>query len=102
MTIITQRLFKYLNIFWNLVENSKEDKKDQEMLQQSLDKLKAILKKVNDSVAFYQNSSEFKKLFDQIDQKSYTYFLKKFDKQIEPRKFTVNKKLIFLLKKIKY
>lgn len=59
------------------------------MLLQALDKLKFILNRVNDAVAFYQNSNEFKKLYDNIDAKSFTYSLVKVEKQIEQRKITV-------------
>lgn len=72
-----------------MINNSKEDKKDSDLLNQSLDKLRSILTRVNDSVAFYQNWNEFKKCVDNFDSKSYTYSLIKIDKQIEQRKFTV-------------
>ena len=65
-----------------------DDKTDSNLLSQSLDKLKFILNRVNDAVAFYQNSNEFKKLYENIDAKSFTYSLVKIDKQIEHRKIT--------------
>ena len=73
-----------------MIVNSKENKKDADLLSQSLDKLKSILTRVNDAVAFYQNTNEFNRVLDNIDAKSFTYFLIKNDKQIEQRKFTVS------------
>ena len=90
LTIITQRLTKYLTLIENMIVNSKENKKDADLLSQSLDKLKSILTRVNDAVAFYQNTNEFNRVLDNIDAKSFTYFLIKNDKQIEQRKFTVS------------
>jgi len=92
LTIITQRLTKYLTLIENMVVNSKENKNDFELLTHSLEKLRSILTRVNDAVAFYQNTVEFRKLLDQIDSKSFTYFLIKIDKQFERKKFMVNKK----------
>ena len=90
LTIITQRLTKYLTLIENMIVNSKENKKDADLLSQSLDKLKSILTRVNDAVAFYQNTNEFNRVLEKNDAKSITYFLIKNDKQIEQRKFTVS------------
>jgi hypothetical protein len=90
LTIIAQRLTKYLTLIENINNNSKEDKRDAELLAQALDKLKLILSRVNDAVAFYQNSNEFKKLYENIDPKSSTYIQLKADKKIEQIKFTVS------------
>lgn len=121
LTIITQRLTKYLTLIENMINNSigiiksnlfilkkskrvhfkricklkKDDKHDYNLLNVSLDKLKIILNRVNDAVAFYQNSNEFKKLIDNIDSKSFTYSLVKVDKQIEQKKFTVSCNSVF-------
>ena len=89
LTIITQRLTKYLTLIENMVINSKENKNDCELLTQSLDKIRSILTRVNDAVALYQNTNEFRRLLDQIDSKSFTYYLIKVDKQFERKKFTV-------------
>lgn len=43
------------------------------MLVLVLERLKLVLRKVNDTVAFHQNSTEFKKIFDLIDPKSFTF-----------------------------
>ena len=88
LTIITQRLTKYLTLIENMISNSKDDLKDMELLQRGLDKLRLILTRVNDAVAFHQNSIEFRKIFEQIDPKSSTQLLVKHDKQIEQKKFT--------------
>ena len=88
LTIITQRLTKYLTLIENMISNSKDDPKDMELLQHGLDKLRLILTRVNDAVAFHQNSIEFRKIFEQIDPKSSTQLLVKHDKQIEQKKFT--------------
>ena len=66
-----------------------DEPNDAELLAQSLEKLRHVLTKVNDAVAFYQNTNEFKKLLDNIDPKSSTNILYKIDKQIEQKKFTV-------------
>jgi hypothetical protein len=72
-----------------MIANSKDDLKDMELLQIVLEKLRHILSRVNDAVAFHQNSIEYKKILEQIDPKSYTYFLIKHDKHLEQKKFTV-------------
>lgn len=121
LTIITQRLTKYLTLIENMISNSKgnvksifqlklkmklininfskDDKKDYDLLNQSLEKLRSILTRVNDAVAFNQNFLEFKKYVENFDNKSYTYSLIKIDKQIEQRKFTVYTFLIKTFKK---
>ena len=53
--------------------NTKDEKKDAELLPLVLERLKLVLRRINDNVAFFQNSNEFKKLFDLIDPKSFTY-----------------------------
>ncbi len=75
LLIITQRPTKYLTLIESMISNTntKDEKKDAELLPLVLEKLKIILRRVNDNVAFYQNSNEFKKLFDLIDPKSFTY-----------------------------
>ena len=90
LTIITQRLTKYLTLIENMVANSKENKHDCDLLTHALDKLRSILTRVNDAVAFYQNTNEFRKLLDQIDSKSFTHYLVRVDKKFETRKFTKN------------
>jgi tRNA pseudouridine-54 N-methylase len=71
-----------------------DDKSDSDLLSQALEKLRSILTRVNDAVAFHQNSNEFKKLLENVEPKTYTYYLIKVDKQIEQRKFTVKSHLI--------
>lgn len=88
---------KYLTLIENINNNSKEDKRDAELLAQALDKLKLILSRVNDAVAFYQNSNEFKKLYENIDPKSSTYIQLKAEKKIEQIKFTVSFFICFYL-----
>ncbi len=73
LLIITQRPTKYLTLIESMIGNSKEEKKDTDLLVLVLEKLKIILRRVNDNVAFYQNSNEFKKIYDLIDPKSFTY-----------------------------
>ena len=90
LTIITQRLTKYLTLIENMISNSKDNQKEIDLLQNVLEKLRLILTRVNDAVAHYQNSVEFKRILDQMDSKSFTYFLIKHDKQIEQKKFTKN------------
>ena len=72
LLIITQRPTKYLTLIESMISNSKDEKKDTDLLTLVLERLKQILRKVNDNVAFYQNSTEFKKIFDLIDPKSFT------------------------------
>lgn len=73
LLIITQRPTKYLTLIESMISNSKDEKKDTDLLTLVLERLKQILRKVNDNVAFYQNSTEFKKIFDLIDPKSFTF-----------------------------
>ena len=73
-----------------MISNSKDNQKEIDLLQNVLEKLRLILTRVNDAVAHYQNSVEFKRILDQMDSKSFTYFLIKHDKQIEQKKFTKN------------
>lgn len=42
------------------------------MLTQVLDKLRTILTSIDDAVAYYQISNEFRKIFEKIDSKSET------------------------------
>lgn len=88
LTIITQRLTKYLTLIENMISNSKDNQNEIDLLQNVLEKLRLILTRVNDAVAHHQNSVEFKRILDQMDSKSFTYFLIKHDKQIEQKKFT--------------
>lgn len=72
-----------------MISNSKEDTSEIELLQNVLDKLRVILSRVNEAVAFHQNTADYKRILEQIDSKSFTYFIvKSGDKQIEQRKFT--------------
>ncbi|CAF0793101.1 unnamed protein product [Brachionus calyciflorus] len=88
LTIITQRLTKYLTLIENILTNSRDNSVEIDVLNKSLDKLRSILTQVNDSVAFYQNLNEFKKYLDNFDQKSYTKSFVKIDQQIKERNFT--------------
>ncbi len=88
LTIITQRLTKYLTLIENMISNSKEDISESELLESVLRKLRHILTCVNDAVAFHQNTTDYKRILEQIDPKSYTYILTKTDKQVEQKKFT--------------
>jgi hypothetical protein len=93
LTIITQRLTKYLTLIENMNNNSKEDKSDGELLLKSLEKLKSILTRVNDAVALNQNANEFRRLIDSIDSKAVTYYQIKLgdnSKKLEQIKFTKN------------
>jgi hypothetical protein len=90
LTIITQRLTKYLTLIENMTNNSKEDKYDNDLLTRSLETLKLILTRVNDAVALNQNANEYKRLIDTIDAKSFTYYQIKTDKKLEQIKFTKN------------
>ncbi len=81
------------NLFSNL-KTKIDEKNDLNLLCQALDKLKFILNRVNDAVAFYQNSNEFKKVYENIDSKSFTYSLIKVDKQIEQRKISVRDNIL--------
>lgn len=95
LTIITQRLTKYLTLIENIITNSKDNQIEIDLLNKSLDKLRSILTRVNDAVAFYQNSNDMKKYIDNFDQKSYTKSFVKIDQQIEKRTFTVRLSLDF-------
>ena len=86
LTIITQRLTKYLTLIENMINNSRDDKTDCELLSQSLENLRIILNKVNEAVAFHQNMAEFKKVFDNIESKSFTKCFVKNEK--EARQFS--------------
>ena len=88
LTIITQRLTKYLTLIENMISNSKEDAGEIELLQSVLDKLRIILSRVNEAVAYNQNSADYKRILEQIDSKAFTYYIVKNDKQVEQRKFT--------------
>jgi len=88
LTIITQRLTKYLTLIENMISNSKEDAGEIELLQSVLDKLRIILSRVNEAVAYHQNSADYKRILEQIDSKAFTYYIVKNDKQVEQRKFT--------------
>ncbi len=90
LTIITQRLTKYLTLIENMISNSKEDINEFELLESVLSKLRHILTRVNDAVAFHQNTTDYKKILEQIDPKSYTFVLNKTEKQVEQKKFTKN------------
>jgi hypothetical protein len=90
LTIITQRLTKYLTLIENMTNNSKEDKYDNDLLSRALETLKSILTRVNDAVALNQNANEYKRLIDTIDTKSFTYYQIKTDKKLEQIKFTKN------------
>ena len=90
LTIITQRLTKYLTLIENMTNNSKEDKYDNDLLSRALETLKLILTRVNDAVALNQNANEYKRLIDTIDAKSFTYYQIKTDKKLEQIKFTKN------------
>jgi hypothetical protein len=91
LTIITQRLTKYLTLIDNMVNNSKECKKDYDLLTQALDKIRFLLTRVNDAVALYQNSNAFNKILDTFDSKSSTHYSIKHDnKKIEHVKLTKN------------
>ena len=87
LTIITQRLTKYLTLIENMINNSRDDKNDSELLSQSLENLRVILTKVNEAVAYHQNMSEFKRIYDNMEPKSSTKFYLKNEK--EPKQFTV-------------
>ena len=88
LTIITQRLTKYLTLIENMISNSKEDAGEIELLQSVLDKLRIILSRVNEAVAYHQNSADYKRILEQIDSKAFTYYIVKNDKQVEQRTFT--------------
>ena len=66
LLIITQRLTKYLTLIESMISNtnSRDEKKDFELLPLVLERLKIVLRRVNDNVAFYQNSNEFKKYME--------------------------------------
>ncbi len=71
-----------------MISNSKEDAGEIELLQSVLDKLRIILSRVNEAVAYHQNSADYKRILEQIDSKAFTYYIVKNDKQVEQRKFT--------------
>jgi hypothetical protein len=54
-----------------------DDENEHQHFVRSVERLRTILTNVNDAVAFHQNSNEFKKIFDNIDPKSYTYIVTK-------------------------
>lgn len=87
LTIITQRLTKYPTLIENMIGNSKEDKQDEGLLNQALEKLRVILTKVNEAVAFHQNMSEFRRVVEQVDSKAVTKQFVRNEK--EPKLFTV-------------
>lgn len=89
LTIITQRLTKYLTLIDNILTNSRDNKVEIDLLNKSLENLRSILTRVNDAVAFYQNYNEFKKYLDNFDQKSQTKSFVKNEQNIEERAFTV-------------
>ena len=108
LTIITQRLTKYLTLIENILNNSKDNKMEIDLLNKSLENLRSILSRVNDAVAFYQNSNEFKKYLDNFDQKSQTKSFVKNENNIEERAFTViffkskNFKLLRIVSEIRF
>jgi hypothetical protein len=87
LTIITQRLTKYLTLIENMIGNSREDKLDCQLLNQTLENLRIILNKVNEAVAFHQNMSEYKRVFENIDHKAVTKLYVRNER--EPKLFTV-------------
>jgi hypothetical protein len=81
LTIITQRLTKYLTLIENMISNSREDRPDCQLLSQTLDNLRVILNKVNEAVAFHQNMAEYRKVFDNIDPRAVTKMYVKNEKE---------------------
>ena len=55
----------------------------------ALGKLKSILTNIDDAVALYQTLNDFRRIFDLIDPKSYTYVNQKHEDKTEQKKFTV-------------
>lgn len=68
--------FKFICIFlfkfFILIFVSIDDKNETNLLTQSLDNLRRILTSIDESVAFYQLSNEFRKIYEKIDPKSET------------------------------
>ncbi len=80
LTIITQRLTKYLTLIENMINNSKEDKLEFDLLTQSLENLRSILNKVNEAVALHQNTAELRRILETFEIKSHTKFYAKNEK----------------------
>lgn len=88
LTIITQRLAKHLTLIENMVNNSRNEKNDNEKLILALEKLRKILTSIDDAVAIYQNANEFYKIFENIDLKTQTFVIQ--NKLKEQRRICVS------------
>jgi hypothetical protein len=73
------------------------------LLTQSLDKLRKILTSIDESVAFYQLSNEFRKIYEKIDSKSETIVnIRKTFKFEKPEIIDPRMSVSIVFKKIKF
>lgn len=69
---ITQRLTKYPLLIEPLIKTSKDNKKEQEILQKTLSLVKEILVEVDSQVAEKEKEDRKIEIYKRIDAKSYT------------------------------